>query len=231
MLSLLIACRQIDEDLLRTIKSVEKLHPQILIDISTDASSALGRRKNRLIENAAYEWILMLDTDEVVSQQLLQEIKEVVKRTLNDNHGYEIQYQNYIFGTPVRFGGELYARVQLFQKNFGSFTPVSIHEHPIVSGRINKLKGVIRHYSYVSLPKVFIKFTKYAWQMAGEKRKAHEGVTLKKLFLYGPHMVWARVIKDEGWRDGWRGIVIALCFGYMETLMYWLLLWRNIFSY
>ena len=231
MLSVLIVCRQIDDFLLRTIKSVEELKPQILVDVSADGKKPLGVRKNRLISESAYEWVLILDTGEVVSVKLRNEINDAIKKTSTDVHGYEIPYQNYIFGQPVHYGGEKYSRVQFFCKRYGLFTPVPIHEHPIVEGKIGKLTGVIHHYSYRTLPSILIKFTKYAWQMAGEKWKTHEKVTLKKLFFYAPHIVWARAVKDEGWRDGWRGVLIALCFGYMEGLMYWLLLWRNLFQY
>jgi len=228
MLSVLIVCREINDLLARTVKSVEPLQPQILIDVSVDQNKALGDRKNRLINYASYEWVLVLDTDEVVSKELLHEVREVVSKNSSEFQGYQIPYQNYIFGKPARYGGERYSRVQLFRKKHGAFSPLPIHEYPIVDGKIGKLKGVIHHYSYVSLLQVLRKFTKYAWQMAGEKQKAHEQVTLKKLFLYGPHMVWARAIKDEGWRDGWQGVVLALCFGYMETLMYWLLIIRKL---
>lgn len=228
MISVLIACREVDDYLIRAINSVSALQPQIIVDISFKSDEALGVRKNRLIRQAAHEWVLVLDTDEVVSVELIEQIKKVIKDSCDDVHGYEIAYRNYIFNKLVHHGGERYSRAQFFHKSFGSFTPIPLHEHPIIKGNIDKLKGVIHHYSYVSLPQVLKKFTRYAWQMAGEKKKAHEQVTLKKLFMYGPHMVWARAIKDQGWRDGWRGIVIALCFGYMETLTYWLLLWRNI---
>lgn len=229
MISVLIACRQIDDYLIRTINSVSALKPQILVDVSHKSEEALGVRKNRLIDQAAYEWVLVLDTDEVASTDLINEIKKILMSVKDDVNGYQIGYQNYIFNKFVRYGGEKYSRTQLFRRSFGSFTPFPLHEHPIINGSIGKLKGVIHHYSYVSLPQVLKKFTRYAWQMAGEKKKAHEQVTLKKLFMYGGHMVWARAIKDQGWRDGWQGVVIALCFGYMETLTYWLLLWRNIF--
>lgn len=228
MLAVIIVCRKIDDLLIRTIKSVESLQPQILIDISYDRNKALGERKNCLIDRALYEWVLVLDTDEVVSKELLHEVHEVVRINSDEFQGYQIPYRNYIFGKHALFGGEKYSRTQLFRKKYGSFSPLPIHEYPVVNGKIGKLKGVIHHYSYVSLPQVLRKFTKYAWQMAGEKQKAHEQVTLKKLFLYGPHMVWARAIKDQGWRDGWQGIVLALCFGYMETLMYWMLIVRNL---
>src|SRR3989344_2598627 len=229
MLSVLIVCRRVDALLMRTVKSVEELKPQILIDIS-EGNEALGIRKNRLITRAAHDWVLVLDTDETISQPLAKKIHEIVKHSRSEIHGYKIQYRNYSFGRATSYGGEKFAKTRLFQKRYGLITPLTIHEEIHIDGKINKLNGFIQHYSYRSFIQLLIKFTKYAWQVAGEKRKAHERVTLKKLFLYGPHMVWARVIKDEGWRDGWRGIVIALCFGYMETLTYWLLLWRELFS-
>jgi hypothetical protein len=109
-------------------------------------------------------------------------------------------------------------------------TPVPIHEEVVVRGKIGKLTGVIHHYSYRTPWQVLTKFTRYAWLVATEKQKAGERVTLKKLFLYGPHMFWARCIEEEGWRDGWRGVILAKYFGYMEGLTYWLLLYRNIAS-
>lgn len=230
MISVLIICRRVDDFLIRAINSVMSIKPQVIIDISESSTTVLGERKNRLIKIAKYELILVLDTDEVVSKELLAKIVQIAKEPPNEVKGYRITYQNYIFGRPVYYGGEVYSRVQLFRKKSARFAVLPIHEYPIVDGKVIDIDGVIHHYSYVNFIKVLLKFTKYAWQMAGEKKKAGERVTLKKLFLYGPHMVWARAIKDEGWRDGWRGILIALCFGYMESLMYWLLLWRNIFG-
>lgn len=230
MLSVLIVCRTIDDLLIRTVRSVVPLNPQILIDVSPESNVALGVRKNRLISQAAHEWVLVLDTDEVVSSELRREIEHVIKDYVSDIHGYKIPYQNYAFGAVIHFGGEIYSRIQLFRKKYGSFTPAVVHEHPVVIGEIYLLKGMINHYSYVTILAVLTKFAKYAWNIAGEKKKANEHLTLKKLFMYGPHMVWARAVKDQGWRDGWRGIVIALCFGYMEALTYWMLLWRKLFG-
>lgn len=228
MFSLLIVSNKIDELLISSIESVSSLSPQILINISDNIKESLGNRKNRLINQAAYDWILLLDTDEVISARAVIEIREILKKSPSDIYAYEIPYQNYAFGKLIRYGGEKYTKTRLFKKKFGGVSSAPVHEEIIINGKIGTLKGVIYHNSYRSLVQIVQKFTKYAWQMAGEKYKAREKVTLKKLFLYGPHMVWARVIKDEGWRDGWRGILIALCFGYMENLMYWLLLYRYI---
>jgi hypothetical protein len=206
----------------------------IKIDISTytkiiyQNESNIGTRKQQLLNIASHKWILLLDTDEVVSSELLKEIQRVISYADVQVNGYAISYQNYVFGKPMYYGGEKYSKVRLFQKKYGSVTEVPIHEEVVVKGKIGKLKNVIHHYSYRTPWQVIKKFTRYAWLIAGEKRKAYEGISFAKLFLYGPHMVWARCIKDEGWRDGWRGVVLAILFGYMESMIYWLLLWRNL---
>lgn len=228
MISILIISKDIDDHLVRTVNSVYPLRPQILIDISTHSREALGIRKQRLIDVAANKWVLILDSDEIVSSSLLDDIRRIVQAPHPLAHAYQIPYKNIFMNKHLRYGGEKYSKTRLFLKEFGYVSSLPVHEEIIIQGKIESLKNVIEHSSYQSFVYVIYKFTRYAWQMAGEKKKAHETVTLKKLFMYGPHMVWARAVKDEGWRDGWRGIVIALCFGYMESLTYWLLLWRNI---
>ncbi len=225
MLSLLIISQELNSSYQKAVKSVEALHPQVLSDTSTDP---LGVRKYRLIRRAKTEWVLLLDTDEIASPKLVTEIQHILKTSPNDVHGYEIPYQNYVFGKPVYYGGERYSKVRLFRRKYGAVTPVPIHEEVVVTGGIGKLTGVIHHYSYRSIWQVLSKFTRYAWLVSAEKRTANEPVSIKKLFLYGPHMFWARYIGDEGYRDGWRGFVLALLFGYMESETYWMLLWRTL---
>ncbi|MEK9143482.1 MAG: glycosyltransferase family 2 protein [Patescibacteria group bacterium] len=212
----------------------------------------LGERKQELVEKAKGDWLLVLDADERVSEELRQEIKVLIggKRRLdsrlrgndrkgsgndrkgsgNDNNciAYRIPYQNYVFGRTVYFGGEKYAKVRLFKKGFARISPDALHEEVIVKdGKVGELKGVIHHHSYRTPWQLFTKFTKYAWMTAGmDSRLRGNDDLLEKLFLYGPHMVWARFVKEKEYKDGWRGMVLALAFGYMEGLTYWFLLFR-----
>ncbi len=206
----------------------------------------LGQRKQELIKKASGDWILVLDSDERVSPELYQQIKSFthsprrshglsasrrislppsgVVNTVRQCVAYRIPYQNYVFGKPVYYGGEIYSKVRLFQRGHGRISNEPIHEEIIVNGVIDEFLGVIHHHSYRSLRQVMTKFFKYAYLVAIEKKKNRETVSLAKLFLYGPHMVWARFIKEKGYKDGFHGLVLALSFGYMEALTYWLLL-------
>lgn len=201
-----------------TINILEKYR----VKITSTSSVNLGERKNKLVQEARGNWVLVLDADERVSPELQVEIRRIIVSEKNkDVAGYLIPYQNYVFGRPVYYGGERYSKVRLFRKGCGALTADLLHEEVVVDGKILTLRGVIHHYSFRTFRQLFGKFTRYAFILARQKKLNGESAGWKQLFLYGVHMFWARYIKEEGYRDGWRGVVLAAAFGYMETLIYW----------
>ena len=186
----------------------------------------LGERKQWLVEKAKGDWILVIDSDERLSVDLRNEIQKILKypKVSRGIAGYNIIYQNYVFGKPVYFGGENYGKVRFFRKGKGKVEPFPLHEETVIQGNIEKLSYTIHHHSYRSFIQLFSKFSRYAFIASEEKWKNRENVSLAKLFLYGPHMFWARFVKEKGYKDGWRGFVLAFAFSYMETLTYWILL-------
>ena len=138
--------------------------------------------------------------------------------------GWRIPYQNYVFGKPVYYGGEAYGKVRLFRRGYGRVLKTPLHEEIAASGMIGEMKGRIHHHSYRSVGQLFGKFTQYA-KIAASQTPRND--MAKKLFLYGQHMFWARFVRDRGYKDGWRGLVLALAFAYMEALTYVLLFLRK----
>ena len=223
-----------------TVEMVKKYGGRIM---QQKRSTALGVRKQELVERAKGDWILVLDADERVSPKLF---KEMLTHSPRRSHAlrlrsglppsevvnpvaYRIPYQNYVFGKPVYYGGEKYAKVRLFRRGYGSISPEPLHEEVRVIGGIREIgefSGVIHHHSYRTPWQLFSKFTRYAWITARQMKWQGATLSFAKLFLYGPHMFWARFIKEKGYKDGWRGFVLALAFGYMEGLTYWFLFFR-----
>lgn len=227
-----------------TIETVKRYGGTVVLQ---KAQTPLGVRKQELVEQAKGDWILVLDPDERVGEKLRKEIQRICeiassKTPRNDNvRAYRIPYQNYVFGSPVQYGGETYSKVRLFRRGYGSISPEPLHEEVIIHQKTHKatplfigqMSGVIHHHSYRGPWQLFTKFTRYAWIAAGmvaEKEdgfRVKPGMTVKRLFLYGPHMFWARFVKEKGYKDGWRGWVLAAAFGYMEGLTQWFMLIRK----
>lgn len=192
-----------------------------------------GRKKQFLVEKATGDWILILDSDERISDELKNEIQQLLAHNTSGKqsvNGYNILHQKYVFGTPVYFGGESYANIRLFRRGKGRVTQKALHEEVIVDDNVGQLKGKLLHHSYRTPWQLLRKFTRYAWTAALEKHKEGERVTFNKLILYGPHMFWARFLKERGYRDGLYGLILALAFAYMEGLQYWMLCIVSLYS-
>ncbi|MBI1862517.1 glycosyltransferase family 2 protein [Candidatus Microgenomates bacterium] len=238
LLSVVMITRNSELLLDRALASVKNIADEIIVvdDNSTDRTVAIaqkydaqiypfshedfGKRKAYGIDHARCEWILILDSDEIVSKLLADEIATVtrMRRAIDV---YHIPFRNHFLGRPLRYGGERYAKPSLFQKKKVVMREALVHEQITFDlGRSTCLHSPIIHYSYRSLGQMYRKFTNYAIREARQKRQAGEQTSMKKIVMYPPHMVWARFIKDRGYKDGLFRLPLDIGFGYMEFLTY-----------
>lgn len=178
------------------------------------------------VNKAASPWILILDSDEIISPKLALEIKKAIRASRFDS--FYLTYLNHFFSIPLTHGGEDYKVLRLFKKGKAKTTKNLLHEqfHPLTKS-VSTLKNPVMHYSYRSLPQLFTKFTNYAVRSAKEKREKGEKSSLKKLTLYPLHMFWSRFIESKGYKDGILRIMLDFAFAYMEFLTYFLLLFKK----
>ncbi len=245
-LSVLMITKNADETLEKSLASVKKIADEIIIidSKSTDRTieiaknylakvyvkefSDIGKQRRFGLGKVSNDWILVLDADEIVSKELKKEIKKVMSYELGVRRekidGYYIPFQNHFLGRRLRYGGEDYKMLRLFKKDRAKIHPSTVHEKfELKQGRAGYLKKKIYHYSYRSLWQMFRKFSDYAIREAKQKSKNGEKSSFKKIFLYPPHLFWARFIKDKGYKDGLFRIPLDLGFAYMEFLIYFLL--------
>ncbi len=183
----------------------------------------LGEKRSFALKKAKNEWVLALDADEIVTLPLKKEIKEAITSSIYD--AFHIPYQNHFLGRPLNHGGENYQVLRLFKKAKISVSPSLVHEKYILNdGKTGYLKNKINHYSYRSIGQIFLKFTDYAKREARRKKQNGERTSLRKIFLYPPHMFWARFVEDKGYLDGTFRLPLDLAFAYMEFLTYFFLL-------
>lgn len=250
-ISLLISTKNSSETLVKTLKSVENFCDEIVIvdNLSKDNTreiakkfkakiliykgSNLGKQYQKGLEKVKNKWVLILDSDEILSINLKKEILSLFKtKKINNFDGYFIPFQNHFLGKPLNYGGENYKMLRFFKKDKIIITPEKIHQKYILkSKKVGFLKGKIIHYSYRNIWQVYKKFTYYATVEAKNKAKKKEKSNFKKIFLYPLHMFYARFIKDKGYKDGFFRIILDLGFAYMEFLTYFLLLIYNLKNY
>ena len=239
-ISTLIITKNNEETIEKTLLSLKNLSNEIIVvdSVSTDKTveilkknratvivkefNNIGRQRMYGMKYVTGDLVLILDSDEMVSEKLKKEIKKVYRQARKSNLvAYEIPFQNHFLGRPVKYGGENYKMLRLFRKEALEIKPLELHNYFVIKrGETGKLKGKIFHYSYRSLSQVYRKFTDYAIRDARIRAQKGEKSSLKKIFLYPLHMFWARFIKDRGYKDGLFRIPLDLGFAYMEFLTY-----------
>lgn len=129
-----------------------------------------AKQKNWAIPQAKNDWILLLDSDEVVTSKLKETILKILKNDkVNKYDGFGIARKHFFLGKFLRWGGRypLY-NIRLFKKTC-RYEDRDVHAHIILpKNKIKNIKGNkgdILHYSDRDLSQFFEKFNRYTtWQ-------------------------------------------------------------------
>lgn len=243
-LSVSIISKNAEATLEKTLNSVYKWVKEIVIidSYSIDSTLAIAKKYNAIIYQKTYEgegkqrnyalskihteWTFVLDADEEVTENLKNEIIKTINQKVTYS-GYRIPIQSYYKGKKLTYGGESYSKMILFKTKEGKSTSHEIHAfYQVKNNNISLLINKLNHYSYLSVSHLFTKFTNYAVREARQKKELGEKTSLKKIFMYAPHMFWARFIKDKGYKDGLFRLPIDLAFAYLELATYVLMIYK-----
>jgi len=168
-----------------------------------------GIQKNRALGKASCDWVLTLDADERVSQELKSEISRTIQRQPAQD-GYRIPVKLLYFGKYVKSLLKNKPLI-LFKRHKGKFNDLAVHESVLLDGNIGTLKKHLLHDSYESLPHQIQKLNRYATLWAQERPAINNGTI--GLLIACLHSFWA-LFKDlllkMALADGWRGVLLSL---------------------
>lgn len=120
-----------------------------------------GIQKQRALEKAKGDWVLSIDADEIVSQELKSEIEKAIQQEYFK--GYEIPRLSSYCGKPIRHGGWWPDYVlRLFRRDCGQFTDALVHERALIQGQIGRIQTPLLHDSFVNLDEVLHKINYYS---------------------------------------------------------------------
>lgn len=168
-------------------------------------------QKNFAIGEARCEWILSLDADEILTPELVLEIKQVLSGNLHTEFdGFKIARLMLIGEQPLRFGG-FYpdAQLRLFRAGRGRFNDRLVHESVQLDGRVSTLRNHLLHKAYRDESGFESAHEKYAKLAAQEAVRS--GFRPWKASLTNEifHPIWTflyRYIGRIGFLDGMLGL-------------------------
>ncbi|WP_075506988.1 glycosyltransferase family 2 protein [Prochlorococcus marinus] len=116
---------------------------------------------NKYLQNK-FEWIFRVDADEIVSNELVQEIKSMIKKLDNTFSGISIPRRITFLRQKIRYGGVFPCHLVRIARPKYSKCEGLIDEHIVVSGKIHYLKEELLDDSLISLSSWISKHNKYS---------------------------------------------------------------------
>lgn len=175
-----------------------------------------GHARQLAVELARHDWILSVDSDEVVSPALAGEIAALA---LDPRTVYTLPFENYFDGQLITTCGWHPDRHErLFNRTVTGFCSSRVHERVRTDGlRIRSLRHPVRHYSYDCLDDFLRKMRLYAGLFAEQNAGSRPSSPAKAV----ARGTWA-FIKSYGLKGGWRqgraGLVIS---AYKAQTVFW----------
>ena len=166
-----------------------------------------GPSKNHAAGLARHSWILSIDSDESVSQDLGQSL---LAADLSDpSIVYSVWRHNYMLGRRVRHSGWGQDWLpRLYHRGSARLSDAAVHEKLTWDAgmTVRRLPGTLRHDAVRDIGDLLVKINRYS-----EIRRKTRPIT------HPPALImlrawWAFVrtyLLKRGWLDGWRGVIIA----------------------
>ena len=188
------------------------------VKLFQSAFSGFGKSKNEAAHLANTDWVLSIDTDEVLTPELIDSIK---KLKLKEGTVYEIKRFNFYKDREIRYSGWGHDFVvRLYNRRNASFKEKLVHEYVESTGlKVETLKGNLNHYSYHSISDFSRKRELYSDLFALENMGKRKSSSITA-FLHGSFDFINTYILKRGFLDGYVGLLISMSNANVTFLKY-----------
>lgn len=174
----------------------------------------------RGIQQAGNKWILVIDSDEELSPELQDEIKNL---NVNDESisGFELNRKVFFLGKWIEHGG-WYPDYQfrLFDKTKVKMTTHEIHDSIQPTSGKQKLNGILYHYTYKNLYEYLERINNYTSRAVTDTINSGKKFKWYKLIL-NPLSTFLRMyFVNKGYKDKMQGFILALYSAIYNLVLY-----------
>jgi len=227
-LSILVLCYNNADQISTLLKNIDFADEIVVVDsFSTDGTvEAIKKHKDVILKQyhfqnfsaqrnfaislSSNDWVLFIDTDERITDDLKKEILQSVKKP-DDIVTFGFYRRFYMKDTPLKYSGFQSEKIyRLFHKKHATYdVDKFVHETLLINGRSKMFRNRLLHYSYTSEKAFKEKLTHYA------KLRAKE-LFIKKIepnyfhfYIKPPFRFFKHFVIKLGFLDGKNGFKIA----------------------
>lgn len=182
------------QDIAKQYSNVKVVHGEFI---------GFGATKNRAASFATNDWVLSLDSDEILNTNLIDEIG---KQNFNDtNNLFVLVRDNYFLGHITVSKDHI---VRLYNRVVNSFDDALVHEKVKVLKQNNliTLKYRFKHLNIIDINQTLYKTIKYTDLAAQNKKMCYFSVVIAKAFFAFMQTYFLRFY----FLNGWVGFTVAV---------------------
>ncbi len=178
----------------KTVQVAEEFNCQL---INFEWNGRFPKKRNWTLRNVKikHDWVLFLDADEYITDSFINEVSSKIHSSRYC--GYWLNYNTIFLGKELKHGDKL-KKLALFRKSCGEYEfieenqwshlDMEIHEHPIINGKIGKIKSPIIHNDFKGLSHYIEKHNQYSnWEANRFKNinsLSHKQFTIRQKLKY-----------------------------------------------
>lgn len=224
-LSVIIITRNEENHIAACVKhAAEFAHEVIVIDNgSTDTTAKVAEAAGAAVtsvpgldfsymrnvgkEQAHGPWLLYLDTDERLSDQLIKEVRAVISAERSEA-AYTCYRHNYFFGKRWPKSDTM---IRLIRKDALLGWQGVVHETAQVTGEVGALSAPLLHHTHNTITDMVAKTNEWSEIESQLRYKSnHPKMTWWRFFRVMLTAFWSSYIRDGGWKAGTVGLVESL---------------------
>lgn len=173
-------------------------------------------QRNFALEQTDADWVLYLDADERLNDEVIAEVKKIVSGEGMD-HQYSFERKSVAFGTKFNHGVLKPDHVlRMFPGNQVKWVN-KVHEHSECGLPVKALPGHIEHYTYKNWHHWEGKLCQYTTIWAEDAYKNGKRTSLGKVFTHSLGGFFKMFVLRAGFLDGWMGTY--MCFNHFFYTM------------
>lgn len=181
-----------------------------------------GIQRQRAQGHATTDWILMIDADERVTEQLKLKIQDIVKKN-DQGIIYALPRLSRVFGKFIHHSGWYPDYVlRLYPRTKASYGDNRVHEKLTYDGSmtVKRLKQHLLHYTFDRLDQYLIKSGQYANEWAIQRHKQGKKTSLFNGTTHAIGCFVKMYFINAGFLDGKHGFLLAVLSAHSTFVKY-----------
>jgi len=179
------------------------------------------KQKNFALERATSEWVVCLDADEALSDELSAAIQSAIAQAGPDVAGFVLDRVTYFLGV-WHDAGEWYPdrQMRVFRRVRGHWTGRDPHDRVELDGAVRPLAGRLLHWNYADLADHIRTIDNFSRRQAEGMHVEGLRFRLRDLVLRPPFRFVKGFLIRGGWRKGLPGFLVSVSTAYYVFMKY-----------